>query len=146
MSDNHTRYRFGDITRMVIAWLGPHARAIRGEVDWVKFGKALVLGFLATGTVTFVSTFVALVGAVRDPDWATGIPAVLGVLVYAVEQVRRILQGEKAEVPPFPTIPEDPSRGQRQEVPAQGPIQGPAQGPAGQAPGGLQDYPPQGFA
>jgi hypothetical protein len=141
MSDSHAHYRFGDITRMTVAWLGPHARAIKGEVDWVKFGKALVLGFLATGTVTFVSTFGALVGAIRDPDWATGIPAVLGVLVYAVEQVRRILQGKKADVPPVPVTPEDPSRGQHQEVPAQSQVPAQPQAPGGQAVG-LQNYPP----
>lgn len=124
MSDTHAGYRFGDVTRMVVAWLGPNARAVRGKIDWVKFGKALVVGFLTTGTVTFVSTAGAFVGAVRDPDWATGIPALLGVIVFAIEQVRRILQHKPADVPPFPVTSEDPRSAQPQESPAQGPIQG----------------------
>jgi hypothetical protein len=120
-------YRFGDITRMAVTWLGPHARAVKNEFDWLKFGKALVLGVLTTGTLNYVSTICALAGAAKDPDWATGIPAILGVLVYALDQIRRIMHGQPSDVPPYPMTQEDPS-GQEASPTTQGQVQ------SGQAP------------
>jgi len=125
-------YQFGDITRAVTRWLGPSTRAIRGKIDWFKFGKALTLAFLATGTLSIGTFFASLINAVTDPNLATAIPAVAGVVIFVIEQIRRILQGQPADVPPLPVAPipspppipspdraptphEDPTDGQSEE-------------------------------
>jgi hypothetical protein len=88
-------YRFGDVTRMAVRWLGPHARAVRGKFDWLKFGKALVLAFLAGQTVNFAVVTAALADAARDPQWTSALPAIATAIVYIVEQGRRLFQDGK---------------------------------------------------
>jgi hypothetical protein len=109
MSPDHQGYHFGDITRMLVIWFGPAARAVRGQIDWLKFGKALVIGFLATGTMTVATAGGALVGAIHDPRVATMIPAMFGLVMYVIEQARRIMQGQPIQIsPPQSPAMEDP--------------------------------------
>jgi hypothetical protein len=85
-------YHFGDVTRMVMRWLGPHVGAVSGRIDWLKFGKALVLAFIAGQTVDWAVVGGAIVGAIDDTRTAAALPAATAAVVYAIEQVRRVFQ------------------------------------------------------
>jgi hypothetical protein len=100
--EGHQGYRFGDITRMVIHWLGPHARAVRYKLDWLKFGKAVVIALMAGQTINLGVVCAALTDSVKDPQMAVYVPAITTVLVYLVEQGRRLVQGTDAHEAPVP--------------------------------------------
>jgi hypothetical protein len=93
MSNPSPGYHFGDLTRGLIHWLGPHALAVPGRIDWLKFGKALVVAFLTGQTVGWGVLVASLAGAVSDPQLAAAIPAIATVLAGAIELVRRVAQG-----------------------------------------------------
>jgi hypothetical protein len=112
--EGHRGYRFGDVTRMVIGWLGPHARAVRGKIDWLKFGQALVLAWVAGQTVNFGVVVAALADALTDPQWAVALPAVATAGVYVFEQGRRIYQDGRDARTPAP----EQSSDVHQETPA----------------------------
>jgi hypothetical protein len=95
-------YRFGDLTRGLIHWLGPHAQAVRGKIDWLKFGKAVVLALVAGQAVDLAGLVGMLVGAVSDPAVAARVSGVVTVLIFVVEQGRRLLQDGKDAPPRVP--------------------------------------------
>lgn len=113
MFDGKEGYRFGDLTRGAIRWLGPSVHFVRGKFDWLKVGKALVLAFLAGQTINFAVVAGALTDAVKDPDWAATIPTLATIIVYLVEQGRRHLQDgrDAKQAPPS----EKPADGHHQE-------------------------------
>jgi hypothetical protein len=82
-------YHFGDVTRMVIRWLGPHARAVRGKVDWLKFGKAIVLAFVVGQTVNLGTIIAALTDSIKDPNLTAAMPAIATGVTAVVDLIRR---------------------------------------------------------
>lgn len=99
-------YRFGDITRMVVRWLGPHARAVGGKLDWLKVGKALVAAWIAGQTVNFGVVGAALLSSINDPEWAAAIPTLVTAIVTVVELGRRLPHDGK-DAAPTPEKPDD---------------------------------------
>lgn len=117
-NDRPSGYHFGDITRGFVRWLGPSARFVRNKVDWLKFAKALVAAFAATGTLNYGTAILAFLGAVNDPDIVAKAPAILGVIVGIVEFIRRFRQGTPTNVvdvtpapAPTPVTPVEPTNG-----------------------------------
>jgi hypothetical protein len=108
------RYRFGDATRSLARWLGPRARFVRGRIDWLKFGQALVIAMIAGQTVNFAVVVAALTDSIRDPQWAASLPTIVAAIVYVGEQGRRLFQdGRDVEAAPLTEMYAD---GQSEEV------------------------------
>jgi hypothetical protein len=83
-------YHFGDVTRMVIRWLGPHTRAVRGRIDWLKFGQTLVLAFVVGQTVNLGTVIAALTDSIKDPDLTAALPAIAAGATAVVDLIRRL--------------------------------------------------------
>jgi hypothetical protein len=91
-------YRFGDLTRGVIRWLGPHARDVYGKINWLKFGKAIVVAMLAGQVVNFGVLGTALGGAIKDPNVAAAAPAAAAGVAAVIELIRRLFQDGRSNV------------------------------------------------
>ena len=101
--DGRKGYQFGDVTRMLVRWLGPHSRAVRGRIDWLKFGQAIVAALVAGQVVDLGVILAMFLDAFRDPEMAAKVSAVVTAIVYLFEQGRRLFQDRTDVKPPKET-------------------------------------------
>jgi hypothetical protein len=103
-----SHYKFGDISRWLVAWYRDHPGSLAHQFDWLKFVRTVVSSLVVAGGLTTSNVLAVLVGALQESAYSqeTWSRIVLGVTgVYTVvDFLYRLFYGKPAE-PKTPATP-----------------------------------------
>ena len=121
-------YKFGDITRWLIAWYNDHPNSLPHKIDWLKVTRTVVSTIIVGGTLNFGTFAAILEGSINDPTMADTVTALITAIYAVCDLTYRVVFGKPKDPTPTPTPTPGPAP---VPTPGPGPIPQPPAPPSG---------------